>query len=36
MPPSEARGQMRAETYAGIAEAMATQWGGAQQQEFAA
>src|SRR5690348_1067840 len=36
MPPSEARGQMRAETYAGIAEAMAAQWGGAQQQEFAA
>jgi hypothetical protein len=36
MPPSEARGQMRAETYSGIAEAMATQWGGAQQQEFAA
>jgi hypothetical protein len=36
MPPSEARGQMRAETYSGIAEAMATQWGGAQHQEFAA
>jgi hypothetical protein len=36
MPPSEDRARMRAETYAGIAEAMADQWSGARQQEFAA
>ncbi|MFT8923231.1 hypothetical protein [Acetobacter sp.] len=27
MPPSENRGKLRSETYAGIAEAMARQWG---------
>lgn len=36
MAPSPERARLRSETYAGIAAAMADQWGGARQQEIAA